>query len=174
MKRFVRRAVVTAALIAVPTMVGAPAFAAATAETPKKKPAVAVDQVAYETEVVKLTNAERTAAGCQALRIDNRLIASARAHSTDMANTRTMSHTGSDGSNFVTREVRAGYPKRDAAAENIAYGYKSPQQVVTAWMNSSGHRKNILNCASTEIGVGVVFTSSGTPYWTQNFGRGKG
>jgi uncharacterized protein YkwD len=172
LKRFVRRAVVTAALIAVPTMVGAPAFAAAAAEAPKKKPAVAVDQVAYETEVVKLTNAERTARGCKALRINDRLIVSARAHSTDMVKNGFFDHTGSDGSNFVTREVRAGYPKRDAAAENIAYGYKTPQQVVTAWMNSAGHRKNILNCASTAVGVGLVRTTSGTPYWTQNFGRG--
>ena len=169
LKRFVRRAVVTAALIAVPTMVGAPAFAATTAPTPKKT--AVVDQAAYETEVVKLTNAERTAHGCPALRVDDRLVAAARAHSADMARTRTMSHTGSDGSNFVTREVRAGYPKRDAAAENIAYGYRTPQQVVTAWMNSTGHRKNILNCKNLAIGVGLVTTSSGTPYWTQNFGR---
>ncbi|WP_127501677.1 CAP domain-containing protein [Actinoplanes solisilvae] len=170
MKRFVRRAVVTAALIAVPTLIGAPAYAAATAEAPRKKVAV-VDQAAYETEVVKLTNAERVAQGCKALRVDDRLTASARAHSADMARTGTMSHTGSDGSNFVTREVRAGYPRKDAAAENIAYGYRTPQQVVTAWMNSSGHRKNILNCASKAIGVGVVSASDGTAYWTQNFGR---
>jgi uncharacterized protein YkwD len=171
LKRFVRRAVVTAALIAVPTMVGAPAFAAATAEAPKKKPAVAVDQVAYETEVVKLTNAERTRRGCKALRIDDRLIASARAHSTDMVKNGFFDHTGSDGSNFVTREVRAGYPKRDAAAETIAYGYKTPQQVVTAWMNSAGHRKNILNCANMAVGVGIAVNAKGAPYWTQDFGR---
>ena len=169
MKRFVRRAVVTAALVAVPTLAAAPAFATASAETPRK--ASAVDQAAYETEVVKLTNAERTARGCTALRVDDRLVASARAHSADMARTATMSHTGSDGSNFVTREVRAGYPRKDAAAENIAYGYRTPQQVVTAWMNSTGHRKNILNCASKAIGVGLVRTSGGTAYWTQNFGR---
>jgi uncharacterized protein YkwD len=169
LKRFVRNAVVTAALIAVPTMVGAPAFAAATAGTPKR--AAVVDQAAYETEVVTLTNAERTAHGCPALRVDSRLTEAARAHSADMAKTRTMSHTGSDGSNFVTREVRAGYPKRDAAAENVAYGYQTPQQVVTAWMNSTGHRRNILNCANAAIGVGVALTSSGTPYWTQDFGR---
>ncbi|WP_250005873.1 CAP domain-containing protein [Actinoplanes sp. M2I2] len=168
MKRFVRRAAVTAALIAVPTLFGAPAFAAATAEAPRKT--AVVDQAAYETEVVKLTNVERTARGCTALRIDSRLVTAARAHSTDMVKAGFFDHTGSDGSNFVTREVRAGYPKRDAAAENIAYGYKTPQQVVTAWMNSTGHRKNILNCASTAVGVGLAY-KSGTPYWTQNFGR---
>ncbi|MBM2621888.1 CAP domain-containing protein [Actinoplanes sp. LDG1-06] len=169
MKRFVRKAVVAAAIIAIPTLVGAPAFAAATAEAPKK---VAVaDQAAYETEVVKLTNAERTARGCKALRIDDRLVTAARAHSTDMVKQNFFSHTGSDGSNFVTREVRAGYPRNGASAENIAWGYRTPQQVVTGWMNSPGHRKNILNCASTAVGVGVAYTSGGAPYWTQDFGR---
>ncbi|MGK5678364.1 CAP domain-containing protein [Actinoplanes sp. URMC 104] len=169
LKRFVRRAVVTAALIAVPTLAGAPAYAAATAETPRKT--TAVDQAAYETEVVKLTNAERTARGCKALRIDSRLVAAARAHSTDMVEHGFFDHTGSDGSNFVTREVRAGYPRNGASAENIAWGYRTPQQVVTGWMNSAGHRKNILNCASTAVGVGVAYTSGGAPYWTQDFGR---
>ncbi|WP_250032969.1 CAP domain-containing protein [Paractinoplanes maris] len=170
MKRFVRRAVVIAALIAVPTMVGAPAFAAATAGAPKKTAAV-IDQAAYETEVVKLTNAERTARGCKAARIDTRLVEAARAHSNDMVKNNFFDHTGSDGSTFVTREVRAGYPKKDAAAENIAWGYRTPQQVVTGWMNSTGHRKNILNCANNAIGVGIAVTKSGAPYWTQDFGR---
>ncbi|MBL7253943.1 CAP domain-containing protein [Paractinoplanes lichenicola] len=169
MKRLVRKAIVTAALIAVPTLFSAPAFAATSAEAPKK--AAAVDQVAYENEVVKLTNAERTARGCKALRIDDRLVKAARAHSEDMVKQRFFDHTGSDGSNFVTREVRAGYPRNGASAENIAYGYRTPQQVVTGWMNSSGHRKNILNCSSIAVGVGLAMTSNGTPYWTQDFGR---
>ncbi|MEU8813653.1 CAP domain-containing protein [Actinoplanes sp. NPDC048796] len=163
MKRFVRRAVVTAALAAVPTLFGAPAFAAATAAP--------TTPAAYEAEVVKLTNAQRTAHGCQALRTDARLTTAARAHSTDMVKQGFFSHTGSDGSNFVTREVRAGYPRNGAAAENIAWGYRSPQQVVTGWMNSSGHRKNILNCANTAVGVGLAYTAGGAPYWTQDFGR---
>ncbi len=171
MKRFVRRAVATAALIAIPTLFGAPAFAAGTAEAPKKKVAAVVDRAAYETEVVKLTNAERLAHGCKALRIDSRLVTAARAHSTDMVKAGFFDHTGSDGSNFVTREVRAGYPRNGASAENIAYGYRTPEQVVTGWMNSSGHRKNILNCASTAVGVGLAYTSGGAPYWTQDFGR---
>jgi uncharacterized protein YkwD len=169
LKRFVRKAVVTAALIAIPTLAGTPAFAAATAEAPKK--VAAVDQAAYETEVVKLTNAERTARGCKALRIDDRLVKAARAHSQDMVKNDFFEHTGSDGSNFVTREVRAGYPRNGASAENIAWGYRTPKQVVTGWMNSPGHRKNILNCASIAVGVGVAYTSGGAPYWTQDFGR---
>ncbi|MEV4344617.1 CAP domain-containing protein [Actinoplanes sp. NPDC049596] len=168
MKRFVRKAVVTAALIAVPTLFGAPAMAAAQAATPVKSTATTA---AYEAEVVKLTNAQRTARGCKALRTDARLTNAARAHSTDMVRSGNFSHTGSDGSNFVTREVRAGYPKNGASAENIAWGYRTPQQVVTGWMNSPGHRKNILNCASTAVGVGVAYTTGGAPYWTQDFGR---
>ncbi|MBU2662572.1 CAP domain-containing protein [Actinoplanes bogorensis] len=169
MKRFVRNAVAAAAIIAIPTLFGAPAFAAATAETPKK--VAVVDQAAYETEIVKLTNAERTARGCKALRIDDRLVAAARAHSKDMVANNFFEHTGSDGSNFVTREVRAGYPRNGASAENIAWGYRTPKQVVTGWMNSPGHRKNILNCASIAVGVGVAYTADGAPYWTQDFGR---
>ena len=169
MKRFVRRAIVTAALIAVPTLASAPAFAAAPAAEPKKQ--AVVDVAAYEAEVVKLTNAQRTANGCKALRTDSRLTAAARAHSTDMVKAGFFSHTGSDGSNFVTREVRAGYPRNGASAENIAWGYRTPAQVVTGWMNSAGHRKNILNCTSTAVGVGVAYTAGGAPYWTQDFGR---
>ena len=169
MKRFVRRTVVTAALLAVPTFASAPAYAAAQVAEPRQP--VVVDAAAYEAEVVKLTNAERTAKGCPALRVDDRLVAAARTHSTDMVKAGFFSHTGSDGSNFVTREVRAGYPRSGASAENIAWGYRTPQQVVTGWMNSTGHRRNILNCASVAVGVGVAYTAGGAPYWTQDFGR---
>jgi uncharacterized protein YkwD len=167
--RFVRQAVVAAALVAAPLLAATPAFAA-TDSTPKKAPAV-VDQAAYETEVVKLTNVERAKKGCPALRIDERLIKAARAHSTDMVKESFFSHTGSNGSTFVAREVAAGYPKNGASAENIAWGYRTPKEVVTAWMNSSGHRANILNCSSIAVGVGVAYKSSGAPYWTQDFGR---
>ena len=56
-----------------------------------------------------------------------------------------------------------------AAGENIAMGQRSPKEVVTAWMNSEGHRKNILNSSFTKIGVGVAQKSNGTLYWTQMF-----
>ncbi|MFC7531733.1 S8 family serine peptidase [Actinoplanes sp. GCM10030250] len=123
----------------------------------------------FETQVVTLTNAQRTANGCGPLRIDDRLTTAARAHSTDMAAKGFFSHTGSDGSNFVTRVVRTGYS--GASAENIASGYRTPQEVVTGWMNSSGHRANILNCNSIAVGVGLVIKADGTTYWTQDFGR---
>lgn len=56
-----------------------------------------------------------------------------------------------------------------AAGENIAKGQKTPQEVVTGWMNSEGHRKNILNPSYTELGVGYATSSNGTAHWTQIF-----
>ena len=125
---------------------------------------------ALETEVVTLTNNFRTANGCGALRIDSRLITAARAHSTDMVTKNFFDHTGSDGSTFVQREVRAGYTT-GASAENIAWGYHSAQDVVTGWINSPGHRANMLNCQSVAVGIGLAYKADGTPYWTQDFGR---
>jgi uncharacterized protein YkwD len=81
------------------------------------------------------------------------------------------SHTGSSGSSFVAREISAGYPKKGPSAENIAWGFRTPQDVVTGWMNSPGHRANILNCGSVAVGVGLAYTSGGSAYWTQDFGR---
>ncbi|GAA2592190.1 hypothetical protein GCM10010399_23520 [Dactylosporangium fulvum] len=143
-----------------------------TPTTPATQPAPAApsDHSALENQVVTLTNNYRTANGCGALRIDSRLVAAARAHSTDMVSQNFFSHTGSDGSNFVQREARAGYTT-GASAENIAWGYRTPQDVVNGWINSSGHRANILNCSSVAVGVGVAYKADGTPYWTQDFGR---
>ncbi|GIM91641.1 CAP domain-containing protein [Paractinoplanes toevensis] len=166
MKRFA----VIAALVALPVLAGAPAFAATAKHAPAKKVSASA-ATEFENEVVRLTNAQRTSRGCGALKIDNRLVKAARGHSADMVSERFFSHTGSNGSSFVAREVAAGYPKRDAAAENIAWGYRTPKDVVTGWMNSPGHRANILNCRSIAVGVGVAYTSGGAPYWTQDFGR---
>nr|BFE64858.1 hypothetical protein GCM10020063_093840 [Dactylosporangium thailandense] len=125
---------------------------------------------AMENEVVTLTNNYRQANGCGALRIDARLVTAARAHSTDMVTKNYFDHTGSDGSNFVQREAAAGYTT-GASAENIAWGYRTAQDVVTGWINSPGHRANILNCQSVAVGVGLAYKTDGTPYWTQDFGR---
>jgi uncharacterized protein YkwD len=165
----VKRLVAIAALVAIPTLFAAPAFAASEASAPSKPKAA--ESSAFETEVVRLTNVQRTAHGCNALKIDDRLITAARAHSNDMVAEHFFSHTGSNGSNFVAREVAAGYPRKGASAENIAWGFRTPKAVVDGWMNSPGHRANILNCGSIAVGVGVAYTSGGAPYWTQDFGR---
>ena len=81
-----------------------------------------------------------------------------------MADNRYFSHTSLDGSTLGNRVDRQGYSWR-TVAENIAVGYPTPEAVLDGWMNSPGHRANILNCALVEIGVGYDRV-----YWTQNFG----
>lgn len=122
-----------------------------------------------EDQVVALTNQARAHNGCAALRTDERLRTAARAHSVDMATHNDLSHTGSDGSSFSDRAERAGYPQ--PMSENIADGYATAEAVVNAWLNSPGHRSNILNCQTRAVGIGLAYASNGTPYWTQDFGR---
>ena len=117
-------------------------------------------------QVVALVNQERAKAGCSALTVNDKLTAAAQNHSQDMASHSNMSHTGSDGSDPGRRITRAGY-NWSTYGENVAYGYNSPEQVMNGWMNSPGHKKNILNCAFKEIGVGLAQPNS---YWTQAFG----
>jgi uncharacterized protein YkwD len=79
------------------------------------------------------------------------------------------SHTGQDGRSPFDRIKQAGYPGR-MMGENIAAGQTSAAAVMQAWMNSPGHRANILNCGYKEVGVGYVAGGSMRHYWTQNFG----
>ncbi|WP_020552764.1 CAP domain-containing protein [Embleya scabrispora] len=120
-------------------------------------------------EVVSLVNQERAKAGCPALTVNTKLTAAALQHSQDMAAHANMSHTGSDGSGPGERITRAGYIWT-TYGENVAYGYSTPQLVMTGWMNSPGHRQNILNCSFKEIGVGLAGPNS---YWTQDFGTAR-
>ena len=120
-------------------------------------------------EVVTLTNAERQKAGCPPVTSDRTLRSVATAHSEDMAERDYFSHTSPDGDGPEDRAAAAGYD--GYSGENIALGYNSAEAVVKGWMESSGHRENILNCSSTEVGVGVADSSRGL-YWTQMFGRG--
>ena len=139
-------------------------------ESRRRAPAAPADDVtALEDEVTALTNQERRAAGCGEVTTDERLRAAARGHSQDMAENDYFSHTGLDGSSFVDRARAQGYPS--PAGENIAYGYATPADVMEGWMNSEGHRNNILNCSHTTIGVGLAYDANGRPYWTQVFGR---
>ncbi|MGI9430836.1 MAG: CAP domain-containing protein, partial [Myxococcota bacterium] len=126
---------------------------------------------AFELDVVLLVNAERANEGLAPLAIDDRLTASAQKHAQDMAQNDFFSHTGSNGSRFNERIADEGY-SGGALAENIAAGYSSPAAVVEGWMNSTGHRANILNGGLRHIGVGHV-QQSGTQYgqyWSQSFG----
>lgn len=117
-------------------------------------------------EVVRLANVEREAAGCAALSIDDKLMTAAQRHSQDQADNKKMTHTGSNGSSLGDRVKAVGY-QFGTAGENVAWNQQSPAAVMKAWMNSPGHKANILNCSFTEIGVGIA--SSNGPYWTQVF-----
>jgi uncharacterized protein YkwD len=116
--------------------------------------------------VLVLVNAEREKAGCAPLTENAKLTKAAQDHSQDMADHENMSHTGSDGSSMSDRLARVGY-KFSTAGENVAYGYNSPESVMDGWMNSAGHKANILNCAFKEIGIGLAQPGY---YWTQDFG----
>jgi uncharacterized protein YkwD len=124
---------------------------------------------AAEAEVVRLVNVERAKVGCAAVRSDDRLQAAARGHSADMAARGYFSHTTPEGVEFATRITDAGYVWR-GAGENIAKGYRTPADVMTGWMNSAGHKANILNCGFQDLGVGVAADGTGTLLWTQDFG----
>jgi uncharacterized protein YkwD len=124
-----------------------------------------------EESVFALTNTERGKAGCQALKFNSKVRNAARSHSKDMATKKYFSHTGQDNSDPGDRLQRAGYAADRGWAENIAYGYRTPEAVMNGWMNSEGHRRNILNCDLTTLGVGVAKAKDGTLYWTQDFGR---
>jgi uncharacterized protein YkwD len=104
----------------------------------------------WENRVVDLTNRERVAHGLRPLRVTLKMMEDARSWSRTQAQSRRMYHS------------RMGY------GENVIYGYPSPEAQVKAWMNSSGHRRNILNPSYTEIGVGVVLNGK-SPYGTQVF-----
>jgi uncharacterized protein YkwD len=121
-------------------------------------------------QVIKLTNKERAKVGCKALKSNSLLKSAAQKHSADMAKKDYFSHTGKDGRSPFDRMTDAGYAF-SAAAENIAAGQRTPGDVVEGWMNSEGHKKNILNCTYTEIGVGYAKGGSYGTYWTQNFGK---
>ncbi|MGM1063772.1 CAP domain-containing protein [Saccharothrix sp. Mg75] len=121
--------------------------------------------VSPQAEVVALVNDARELAGCEPLTVDERVTAAARDHTSDMADRDYFSHTTPEGVDFAQRMRSAGYP--NPGGENIAKGQRSAEQVMKAWMNSDGHRRNILNCGFTTIGVGLDTRGW---YWTQNFG----
>lgn len=120
---------------------------------------------AYVSEVVRLVNAERAKAGLPALSMNRTVNAAAQVRAREIVSN--FSHTRPSGANCFTALQEAGVRYR-GAGENIAYGQSSAQAVVNAWMNSAGHRANILNKNFTTIGVGH-HVRNGVHYWTQFF-----
>lgn len=120
---------------------------------------------AYEKKVVELTNQERAKNGLKPLALDTELSKVAREKSRDMQSKGYFSHTSPTYGSPFEMMKKFGITYR-SAGENIAMGQRTPEEVVKAWMNSSGHRANILNPNYTHIGVGHISTGN---YWTQMF-----
>ncbi|MGY0231387.1 CAP domain-containing protein [Longispora urticae] len=120
-----------------------------------------------EAEVLALVNQRRAEAGCSAVRYEVQLAQASYDHSADMVARDYFSHTTPEGVSPWDRAKRAGY--LTPSAENIASGSTTAQSTMDMWMNSAGHRANILNCASKAMGVGKA-SGSGRIYWTQMFG----
>ncbi|GAA6617247.1 CAP domain-containing protein [Scytonema sp. NUACC26] len=127
---------------------------------------MASDNLTFEQQVFELTNQERIEKGLQPLKANAELNYVADKYAEDMSNGKFFSHIEPDGSTPRDRLEEVGY-EAQRIGENIAKGQRTPQQVVQAWMKSSGHRANILNRNFTEIGTGFF-----NNHWVQNFGSG--
>ncbi|MET8475101.1 CAP domain-containing protein [Streptomyces sp. NPDC006422] len=129
--------------------------------------AASTSEKAAAAQVLSLVNRERSKVGCSPVTADSGLAALATAFSDDMAARDFFDHTDPDGASPWDRAKKAGIT--DLGGENIARGQANAQSVMDAWMNSPGHKANILNCDFKTLGVGVHFGSGG-PWWTQDFG----
>ncbi len=145
---------------------GAPVAGAESQPSPVARATVPADPSA-EAAVLALVNQARAAAGCGAVTADPALAAVARAHSADMRDRDYFSHTSPEGLSPFDRAEQAGVDY--SRAENIAFGQADAAAVMEAWLESPGHRANILDCELTKLGVGVA-EGTGGPWWTQLFG----
>jgi uncharacterized protein YkwD len=134
-------------------------------EFPELDSSVPEQNLSYEQQVINLVNAERAKEGLAPLTLSTKVAAAARMRAKEIMSS--FSHTRPDGSSFATalKEQNVSYRR---AGENIAWGQKSPETVVNAWMNSEGHRANIMNANFTSIGVGY-YQVNGVSYWCQLF-----
>ena len=119
-------------------------------------------------QVLALVNAQRVQHGCAALTASAPLTALAQAFSVEMDVRNFFDHTDPDGKTPWDRAKALGIT--NLGGENIAMGQQTPEDVMTAWMNSPGHRANILNCSYHSLGVGVQFATGAGPWWTEDFG----
>ena len=133
--------------------------------TPENKPE-AGKELTFAEQVVELVNQERTKAGLSAVTLDQNIASAALVRAKEIETS--FSHTRPNGSKFSTALTEQGVTFK-GAGENIAWGQKSPEAVIQAWMNSEGHRANILNKNFTKIGVGYYQNAAGRNFWTQLF-----
>ncbi|MFC4335651.1 CAP domain-containing protein [Salininema proteolyticum] len=118
--------------------------------------------------VIELVNDRRAENGCGPLEVSPELTAAAEGHAEDMGVNDYFDHDSLDGRSVGDRAAEAGF--HAGVGENIAKGQRSPEEVMEAWMDSPGHRANILKCDWNFIGTGYYLTGDGIPYWVQNFG----
>jgi len=118
-----------------------------------KNPKPSTELLEVEKNIVEYTNQQRRRYGLRNLKIDFKLVESARKHAQWMTQNHSLQHTSA------------------TVAENIAMGHPNSRDVVNGWMNSAGHRANILNSSYTRIGVAAYMTNGGTIYWCQQFLR---
>lgn len=136
---------------------------------PTATPTVAPEdttEATFAEQVVALVNKERVKAGLNEVTLDKTIESAALIRAKEIV--QSFSHTRPNGSNFSTVLKEQGITYR-GAGENIAWGQTSPEAVMEAWMNSEGHRANILNRNFTKIGVGHYQNTKGTNYWAQLF-----
>lgn len=122
--------------------------------------------LSYVEQIVALVNAERAKEGLSPLTVNTQVQSAAQIRAVECE--LSFSHTRPNGSNFASalKEQNVSYRR---AGENIAWGQRSPEEVVNAWMNSAGHRANIMNPSFTQIGVGYYQNAKGVNYWSQLF-----
>lgn len=168
----VKQPTTTAAVPAKPTTAAsAPAKPTAAAPVKPTTTAPAANSLgAYENQVVTLVNQERAKAGLAPLKINTKLAGVAERKAEDLRDKNYFAHNSPTyGSPFdMMKQFGITYT---SAGENIAKGQKTPTEVMNGWMNSPGHKANIMNANYTEIGVGYVTDSNGTTYWVQHFIR---
>jgi uncharacterized protein YkwD len=139
---------------------------------PKVDPKDALKLTDEEKGVIELTNVERKKAGLSPLKANPLLMAAARGHGENMAKQDKLDHVLDD-KKPADRVKAAGY-RFAAVGENIAWNQKDPAQVLESWMNSEGHKANILGKDYLEIGVACVKNAKGERYWVQVFGKQLG
>ena len=155
-----------------PTSTSAPATATAapSATVPPSATATAVPAAAWRDRLLQLVTAARADAGLQPLVLSDALTRAAQAYAETMAATGCFAHDCPPEPSLARRAEGAGYTGWRALGENIAAGYGSADAVFAGWMESPGHRANLLSAAYTELGLGLASSARGEPYWVQDFG----
>ena len=129
---------------------------------------------AQTARVLELTNAERARAGLAPLTLNTQLTQAAQQYSEVLATDGCFAHTCGPVPDMTQRDAQAGYTGWTTVGENIAAGYPTPEAVVNGWMESPGHRANILNPDYRELGIGLASGGKYGAYWTQEFGSRPG